>query len=490
MTFSTYQKFFLSHLMVLLLFMLISGSYFYYSAQDSIMDSLRSRLSHSAALLSRTFNIQELDTFRNKEALATTTYQTNIQKIRSFSDTDQDIAFIYIMRREKNHAVFVLDSDPEQAAVPGEKYDAVLPELMAGFAQLSADREINQDKWGSFLSGYAPVYGSQGQYLVGIDMRADDVVNKLERLEKMAIFSLLACFVLAILFSMLLARHYIRRLKVLTQQCDDVFKREDEVLSIQPKGDELDTLSYAFQNMTQQVQVRQQLDETAKLSLQKARDALKSIVKNRTEELQKVNQKLLLEIEERKKVENELERSAYSDYLTGLLNRRAMMRILEHEGKRTCREKESFCLIFIDIDHFKQVNDEYGHDIGDKVLIALTKKLSRLMRSNDVLARWGGEEFLLLSANTKMADAMLIAETLRYALATHVFVFDQIELHITASFGISQHTDASSLDDSIRMADAAMYDAKHQGRNCIISFIEHRNKENINNTDLHRRKPA
>jgi len=476
---------------LLLLFVLSSGVYFYYSAKDAIMDSLGARLSHSAALLSRAFKVEDLDQIQDKSDMHSVVYQHNVEILRRFSDSNADIAFIYVMRRIDDGALFVIDSDNKHPAIPGERYEIWLPELMAGFTQLSADKKINQDKWGNFLSGYAPIYGAQGQYLIGLDMRADDVVQKLSHLDRIALMSLIVFFFLSTFVSMLVARHFTHRLKTLTQQCADIIET-DESASSEPirKGDELDVLRYAFKNMSLQMQVRQQLNERAKLTLKKARDALKSIVQNRTEEQELANQKLLDEIEERKKIEDELERSAYSDYLTGLLNRRAMMRILEHEGKRTYHDNDPFCLIFIDLDHFKQINDEYGHDIGDKVLVHLTKQLSLLMRDHDVLSRWGGEEFLLLVPQTTLDDAMIIAEKLRYSLATHAFYFDQLELRVTASFGVSQHTDATSLDDSIRMADAAMYDAKRQGRNCIVSFIEHRKKDNTNSNDLHRRKPA
>jgi len=491
MSFSTYQKLFFSHFLVLLLFVFSAGSYFYYSTKQGMMESLQSRLSHSAALLSRSFDVKELEMIRNKESMETAVYQKNIERIRHFADSNQDIAFVYIMRRDHDAAVFVIDSDTKQAAIPGEKYEVWLPELMQGFTELSADKNINHDKWGSFLSGYAPIYQAHGMYLIGLDMRADEVVKRMDKLQQMALWSLLVCVLLAIGFSMVLARHFTRRLKQLTKQCAAVTEVGSFNVTVPKQGDELDTLSATVQQMTERMRARQQLSTRDTSSLQKAKDALKKIVQECTKELEVTNEKLAQEIEERKKVEDELERSAYADYLTGLLNRRAMMRILEHEGQRTYREKETFCLIFIDVDHFKKINDEYGHAIGDQVLVTLTQQLGLLMRNNDVLARWGGEEFLLLLPSTSLKEAMVMAEELRMTLATYLFSCEDIKLHVTASFGVSEHSDMASLDDSIRMADAAMYHAKNKGRNCVMSFVENRKNKHRQSQlpDGQRRKP-
>lgn len=478
MRLSTYQRLFLSHLAVLLVFALSAGFYFYESAKQGYMDNLRSRLSSSAALLSHSFDVHELDAIRGKQVKDTAVYQKNIQKIRDFANSNADIAFIYVMRLENKHVFFVLDSDASvKAASPDQPHQDWVPALMEGFSEMSADQEINSDQRGSFLSGYAPIAGSQGHYLIGLDLRVGDVVQKMAGLQQVAIFSLFVYLLLSVVFSLLLARYFIRRLNDLVKQCARVADHHDQnEVDVELKGDELDMLSHALELMAQRVQASKTLDQKDKYILEEAQRSLKATVKSYHHELEVSHQKLRQEIEDRKKVEDSLERAAYADYLTGLLNRRAMMRILEHEGKRTYQEDESFCLIFIDVDHFKQINDEHGHDIGDQVLIMVTSKLTQMMRSNDVLARWGGEEFLLLVPNTELQAASDIAESLRYALATHVFSYEGIELRVTASFGVSQHSDKSSLDDSIRMADAAMYDAKNQGRNCIVSFVEHRKK--------------
>ncbi|MDQ6962145.1 MAG: diguanylate cyclase [Mariprofundaceae bacterium] len=487
MTLSTYQRFFLSHLLVLLVFMLSAGFYFYDSAKQESMDSLRARLSNSAALLSHSFDVEILHKIRGEHAKETAEYQAYIQKIREFASSNDDIAFIYVMRYENDHIHFVLDSDvSKEAASPDDLYEGRPPELITGFSMVSADKEINIDKWGSFLSGYAPIANAQGHYLLGLDMRADEVLKKMTHLNQVAVISLLVCVLLSVIFSLLLARYFTRRFHVLVQQCMMVDSENGQVdHDVMVRGDDLDHLSHVLALMEQRVHETQTLNKKDKLTLEKAQETLKNVVSSRTHELAVANQKLRQEIEDRKKVEDNLERSVYSDYLTGLLNRRAMMRILEHEGKRTYQEDESFCLIFIDVDHFKQINDEHGHDIGDQVLMMVTEKLSNLMRSNDVLARWGGEEFLLLVPNTELSNASDIAESLRYALATHVFLYDAIELGLTASFGVSQHSDMSSLDDSIRMADAAMYDAKNQGRNCVVSFVEHRKKSRVETQGIH-----
>jgi diguanylate cyclase (GGDEF)-like protein len=173
----------------------------------------------------------------------------------------------------------------------------------------------------------------------------------------------------------------------------------------------------------------------------------------------------LSQLQQRLATQNrELERLATTDPLTGLLNRRSFIMHSQHCQATASRYSRPFALLLFDIDLFKQVNDTYGHDVGDAVLIHVTKCISRQIRDVDLFARWGGEEFIVLMSETTLEQALQLAERLRNAL-----VQTPIEPvgTVTASFGVADWRDNESLEMLIRHADSALFTAKRAGRNCV-----------------------
>jgi len=160
---------------------------------------------------------------------------------------------------------------------------------------------------------------------------------------------------------------------------------------------------------------------------------------------------------------------AKQDVLTGISNRRDMMDILDNEVKRANRYQHSFSIILIDIDHFKKVNDTYGHEVGDKVLVELARVLSDVLRDTDTESRWGGEEFLICLPHIEIDDAVNVAEKIRLAVADNGVVCRQQEIRITISAGVAQYQYGAPVDDLIRAADVALYTAKEQGRNLVCT---------------------
>ena len=154
---------------------------------------------------------------------------------------------------------------------------------------------------------------------------------------------------------------------------------------------------------------------------------------------------------------------AYTDELTGLHNRRAMEQHLVQQIAQACRADQTFSLLLLDIDHFKQVNDEHGHLQGDKVLCAVARVLQNSLRSQDIAGRWGGEEFLVLLPNTAAAPALVLAERLRTNVASACDVTVSIGLH--SMHGLPDE----SADTMLDAADRALYAAKGQGRNCVAT---------------------
>jgi diguanylate cyclase (GGDEF)-like protein len=191
-------------------------------------------------------------------------------------------------------------------------------------------------------------------------------------------------------------------------------------------------------------------------------------VETRTAELVEANQKLLQEITERKHVEQMLEQTSRTDYLTGILNRRAMSIRLEKVMTQTTRGSDGFCIILLDIDHFKQVNDRYGHDVGDQVLKHSVEKLQGCIRESDELGRWGGEEFLILTPETELSEAENLAQRLCIELAATSLNHQQGEITVTASFGVTGYLIGENLGTCLRRTDDALYSAKARGRNCVV----------------------
>ena len=160
---------------------------------------------------------------------------------------------------------------------------------------------------------------------------------------------------------------------------------------------------------------------------------------------------------------------ATRDELTGLVNRRHMLDVLGQHQKRLERSgHHRFCLAILDIDHFKRVNDTYGHGVGDDVLRQFAEGAQAVMRDTDVLARWGGEEFLLLLNDTSPALANVGLERIRTHLATLQFSAEHPELKPTFSAGLTGYCDNERLDVCIERADKALYKAKRDGRNRTI----------------------
>ncbi len=166
---------------------------------------------------------------------------------------------------------------------------------------------------------------------------------------------------------------------------------------------------------------------------------------------------------------HQLKLAASIDPLTACLNRRAMMRELEREAARVRRNAAPFCVVFLDLDHFKAVNDQHGHAAGDAVLKVAAEVFKGQLRATDMAGRWGGEEFVLMLAATSLSAAVAKAEGIRTALANTPIPVEGGLLRITTSVGVAAFTPGQSLEALIAQADARLYDAKAAGRNCVRS---------------------
>jgi diguanylate cyclase (GGDEF)-like protein len=168
-------------------------------------------------------------------------------------------------------------------------------------------------------------------------------------------------------------------------------------------------------------------------------------------------------------------RFAFTDYLTGLRTRGYFEQQLELEFKRAERKQQKFALLMIDIDHFKVLNDTFGHHVGDQLLRDVTSILMKDMREVDTVARYGGEEFVIILPETTQTGAVFVAQRLRRAVDQAKFFAGSPHSvqHLTISIGVAVYdTDAQFKRDLIEFADAALYAAKHAGRNRVMCYSE------------------
>jgi diguanylate cyclase (GGDEF)-like protein len=178
------------------------------------------------------------------------------------------------------------------------------------------------------------------------------------------------------------------------------------------------------------------------------------------DELRKKNRQL-------EEVLSQMETLSMTDQLTGLFNRRAFLTVFEKEFSRTKRYNHSASCLMIDIDHFKRINDTYGHNTGDEVLRELSQVMLNCLRKADTVARWGGEEFIILLPETSKKDALLIASRILTSVSN--FKFSSLPGQVTVSIGLAgiPEPDIDTTDKLIAASDNALYQAKAKGRNRI-----------------------
>jgi len=211
---------------------------------------------------------------------------------------------------------------------------------------------------------------------------------------------------------------------------------------------ELKILSNALDMMTRQfIQIKNKLESV--------NNSLQFRVDEATEQLRDQNQRL--------------EQMAICDELTGLLNRRGLKQSLEDTLATAKNSKNVFSVLVCDLDHFKLVNDNYGHRVGDNVLQAFAKIAPTGLREHDYIGRWGGEEFLCVLTGANSETAMQVAERIRSAVQEVAVLPDALGLEITVSIGVATYPhDSDTIDELISCADNALYEAKHSGRNKVI----------------------
>lgn len=203
-----------------------------------------------------------------------------------------------------------------------------------------------------------------------------------------------------------------------------------------------------------------------------ARIAIHLKIRNLQKQLEEQNSLLEAEILRRKETESHLQLIASTDSLTEVYNRRYFFELGLKEVSRSMRTQMPLSAIMLDIDHFKKINDSYGHLVGDQVLIRFVQICKQNLRTYDILCRYGGEEFSVLLPDTDINQASIVAERLRNAVESTGMNIYNHSIFITASFGIANLDleNEISLESILDRADQALYKSKQRGRNCVSSW--------------------
>lgn len=162
-----------------------------------------------------------------------------------------------------------------------------------------------------------------------------------------------------------------------------------------------------------------------------------------------------------------LRQAANQDSLTGLANRRFLMERIKEETQRAARKDSLLAIALMDVDHFKQINDRFGHEVGDVALCEIAGAVRQGVRRYDVYGRWGGEEFLLMLPDTGRDEAVMVLERIRQTIAD-LAVGDESPIRLSASIGVTLLRHGEDIDDALKRADDALFQAKREGRNRLV----------------------
>ncbi|MDQ8203917.1 methyl-accepting chemotaxis protein [Pelagicoccus sp. SDUM812003] len=260
------RKLFFSHFLATFFVSSAVGVIFYLAARDSLLDQLRARLSGTAAMISREIDANELRDVRFERDVSKREYVEALESLRQMRRSNADVAYLYVMRLDEDGRVrFVVDSDEsEDQALPGRVYESATPRLMLGFTQQSADEEFVTDAWGTFLSGYAPTLNSKGEFLVGIDMNASEVRNKLDRIKQVGAASIVIAVLLSWVIASWMSRHFRQPIEAIIEHCQAVGAGDLDKRVEMQRQDEMDSLLVAVNAMTEDL--RKARDDNMRLA--------------------------------------------------------------------------------------------------------------------------------------------------------------------------------------------------------------------------------
>lgn len=379
---------------------------------------------------------------RTKEDANTPEYKKLKETLIAIRDANPDVRFVYTMRKtnDKNTLLIIMDieEDPQYSSHIGDEYDITdCPEILNGFNGPAADRNPVNDKWGKFISGYAPIRDKNGNVdaIIGIDMALPQLIKEERLIKAAAIKTIVIALLLSILLSWIITKNVLNKVRVFTDAADRV-KNGDLDFRLQVKSkDEIGQFAETFNHMMTGLQ------QTIK------------------------------------------------DFLTGVYNHMYFQERLASELERAERYNHSLCLLIFDLDRFKSINDTLGHPAGDSILRQLANVIKANVRSIDIVARYGGDEFAIILPESSIETGKEIAERLRVAVEENEFYIDAGEsstktIRASITIGLAAYPDHHHTREGLVMAaDIALCRAKHVRRNSVFAYDPSVREEN--NVDLH-----
>ncbi|MCL5102766.1 MAG: diguanylate cyclase [Armatimonadetes bacterium] len=422
----------------------IATAVLYHGAGHSLRQQLRDHLKAGASLITLEVDPVLHEKIRTRADQASDSYRIIQKRLRAVRRAYSGIRNVYTMRKtdKKNTWQFVVDTDGGTDTPVGLEYDvSELPEMQKAFDGPAADMEPATDRWGTWLSGYAPIRDAKGRAvaILGIDVSLAHLKLEESNLREAALLTFIYGFVLAVIASLLITRVLLNKVQVFSRAAERV------------RAGDLDF----------------QLPAAGSPEIRKFTEAFNSMVGGL-----KINRDSLME-------------QATRDMLTGLYNHVYFQERLTSEIENAAKYGQTLCLLVLDIDHFKGFNDAWGYSIGARVIRQMADLLRSCVGPGDILARYGGDEFALILPDTDIETGRAVADKLRRAIERQQFrtaLMDEVlpgdsvpddrqVSGVTVTIGLVGYPDNQrSRDGLVMAAEIALCRGKHQSRNSVCVY--------------------
>ncbi len=454
------RRLFYTHLLVALLVAFGLGAYLHWAAEAELRRAMTARMLDNATLAAQAVGPGPWPTIVGSGDSIQPEYQALQAQLAGLTEHNRAITRALVVRVDQDRLGVIADSlGATSGYAPGDS----LPGIAASRVQ-NLDGPRATALTGGF-NALAPLPGAGAMHAILLGVKVDDIAGQLYELRRNSAFSFVLAVLLALAMSIWLALSARRVLQRFAARFREIAAGESGQRLELRADDEFSDLAVALEDMSARVNQSQGEREAAVVELQGARDRLQEMVRERSAELEKLNIMLRSEIEQRCQLEAALAEAAATDTMTHLLNRRGMLEVLDHAAEQARRQRGAFTVLIGDIDHFKRINDQYGHQTGDQVLIAMGRRLKSSLGHNDAAARWGGEEFLLLWPGLTVTEAEKRANELRESIGNGPIFAGGPQ--VTVSFGIAEFTGLDTVERCVNRADKALYRAKQEGRNRV-----------------------
>lgn len=334
---------------------------------------------------------------------------------------------------------------------PGLTYAQKVDPLGQRLVQLTSETGFRDWQDGQLLAGRQVRLGNSTIGAVALGLSTQPLDQKILDITRQNLWLALAAMLIGATFSVIMVRQITNPLRDLTHVALEMMNGNTAIRATALGHDEVGQVSEAFNKMAVSIQERE-------TSLRNFAAELEITVAERTAKL--------------RQQAAQLEKLAISDPLTRIFNRRHFFELAEVEMERAVRYRYPLSLLLFDADHFKSINDTYGHPFGDQILIGLVHLCEQNIRTVDIFARYGGEEFILLMPQTECDAALKIAERLRAVVENSPQTFKGKTVHLTISVGLAcwQPGEKITLAELVQQADEALYLSKQSGRNRVTRF--------------------